>query len=903
MAVTRSRLAIVAVVLVTLAILVRGHSDDDTPTATTLQTPIASFHARTRAPALSVANASIAGTIRDDHGGGLAGARVCERNFDMPELMVCASADAHGAYRVDAIVPGQLDVWASARGRRPESYEPRVVVGAGDHRDHIDLVLHTGGVEVHGTISAVGGHAIAGARVEIGGLETRTDDAGHYSMWVRPSWAVIMVSADHYANAFRGGPAPGQLDLALSPGSRLTGIVVDDAGAPVTGATVMANHADMVRDGTAWNTQPVRSDERGHFALTGMLPGRYEISAREAHGYGMAIAVPLAPGTQVDGVVVRLARGFELVGQVTTPEGATCRDAGLWLEDKRGRTIPSTRDGDGTLHVGGLVAGTYAVYPSCAEHLTTPEPKRIAIADHDVEASWSVEEGATIRGRITTSRGRAVSGVDIYVTGHGPHPSDPELHQYAASALDGSYVVHGLPAGRYEITAKGWSSPTSPVQLKATVEVRGDETVSHDFQADEDAVGSFSGHVVDTEGHVPQHLNVALQPAKEPQALVATVDDGGNFSSDGIPVGTYTVTVFDDDGQLTIVDAPITIQIRSGEAATTRLVVTQASGVIRGRVVDDLGEPAAGVGVALAQDGDASVHFESSLQTTTDADGRFAVTHLGPYKYKVRAFRREGVDVALRGVSVGDLDVLVFDRADMTVVRNQTFPMSDGHFEIVDLAPGDYMLSVNADGSHGDATVTVERGGHANVDVALPDRVTLVGRVVEARTGRPIAGMALSASRTDDSASNVTTTDDGSRVTDADGRFTIVGVPRGMLTISSSTLQDSNTGSVDVHRDTSTGGDVIDIGVVYAVAGAYNATAGCGCVVTVGDNGAIVDAVSATGAAAQAGLVTGDIITAVGGVDTTGDHAGLASLLLSGDADTSVEVTLQSGVTLTLVRT
>ncbi|HEV7555351.1 MAG TPA: carboxypeptidase-like regulatory domain-containing protein, partial [Kofleriaceae bacterium] len=147
---TRSRLAIVAVVLVTLAILVRGHSDDDTPASTALHAPASSFHPRTRAPGLALANASIAGTIRDDHGRGLSAAQLCARSIDALDAMVCTVADITGAYRLDTISPGQLDVWASARGRRPEHYEPRLAVAAGDHRDHIDLVLHAGGVEIHG---------------------------------------------------------------------------------------------------------------------------------------------------------------------------------------------------------------------------------------------------------------------------------------------------------------------------------------------------------------------------------------------------------------------------------------------------------------------------------------------------------------------------------------------------------------------------------------------------------------------------------------------------------------------------------------------------------------------------------------------------------------------------------
>ena len=927
---TRSRLVILAVVLVTLAILVRARSEDDTPSPTAAQAPTSSLHARTRAPVIAGADASIAGTIRDDRGHGLA-AQLCVQSIDAVDAMACTSSDAHGAYKLDAVTPGQLEIWASARGRIPASYEPRITIGAGEHRDHIDLALTAGGVEVHGTITAAaGGKPIAGARVRVSGLEMRTDDTGRYSAWTRPSWTVVEVAADGYATAFHQGPAPGQLDVALSPGSRMSGVVVDDAGEPVAGAVVMTNHLDPVRDGSAYVMPSVLSDEHGHFTITGMYSGRYEVTARAAHGYGIAAATPLGAGKQVDGVVVRLAPGFELVGHVTTPDGATCVDSNVWLEDYRGHSIWSTRDGDGTLHVGGLPPGTYAVNPICADHRRRPEPIRVVIADRDVETSWPVDAGATIRGRIVTSSGRPVMGVDVYANGHGSNAREPQERGGTTTNADGSYALHALAAGHYELIARAWPSSTSPIEMKATLDLRADETATHDFEVDEQGVGSLEGHVVDTEGHAPAHLNVVLQADGQSRSSSASSDDSGNFTADGLPAATYTVSIYGDEGELTIVGAQ-TVEVRSREAATANLVVKLATGSIRGRVVDELGEPAAGVFVAAtAAGGTPSRHFESSSQVTTDAEGRFVITHLAANEYDVRAFRREGNDTAVHGVAVGsdivvhlqvtgsiagvvhrasgrlgDLDVEIFDRIDSTVVRGQTFPNSDGHFEIADLPPGDYNIDVTADGSQGEAEATVVAGERANVDLAILDRVTVIGRVIEVRSGRPVPGMSMSANRVDSSACNLTTVDDTTRITDDDGRFTLVGVPRGMVTISGSMVQDSNVGELDIRRDTTTGGDIVDIGVIQAVATRYNMAADCVCRVSVDTDkqAAVVVAVFTDGAAERAGLAEGDVITAVDGIDTTGERAGLATMLLGGDVGTSVEVMLDSGVEVTLERT
>jgi protocatechuate 3,4-dioxygenase beta subunit len=930
MAVTRTRLVIAAVVLATIALFVRGHSEDETPSAPTALQAAGGSHARTRVPGLTVATASIAGTIRDDGGRGLAGALICARSIDALDPITCSASDARGVYHVDTIAPGALDVWATARARRPESYVPRLTVAPGEHRDHVDLVLHAGGVEVHGTVRAVGGHPIAGARVEIGGLASTTDEAGRYSMWVRPSWAVVQVSAEHYANGSRGGPAPGQLDITLSPGSRITGIVVDDAGQPVVGATVSVNHADVVHDGSDAYVVAVLSDERGHFTLTGIQSGRYEVSARASHGYGIAKATPVAPGVEVDGVVVRLAPGFEVIGHVTTPGGAICVDSAVWLEDARARSIASTHDDDGTLHVGGLSPGEYAVYAVCADHVRKHDRTHIVVADHDVEATWSVETGATIRGRIVTSHGRPVAGVDVYVMS-AVKGIGSEVVGLVQSNTDGTYAVHGVPAGHYEISTTGWTSTSAAVTVKATVDVAAGETTTHDFEIDEAKAGSYAGHVVDSEGVIPHSITVALRSTDQSQSITATVDDAGNFVGEGIPIGTYKVTVDGDEGELAIVGAPLELEIRPGATSSVNLVVTRAAGTIRGRVVDDLGEPAGGVTVvARPHSTDTSAHFETSLQATTDTDGRFAITHLIGTEYDVRAFRREGVDTILHGVTVGsdvtlqlvaggslagtahrssgqlgELDVQVFDRRDDTIVVTQTFPHCDGHFDIADLPPGDYLVSVSADGSQGQGNVTVTSGEQATIDLALPDRVTLVGRVIDARTGAPVPAISISAGRPESSAFSVTTNDDDRRVTGADGRFMLVGVPRGLVVMFGSPLRDSSVGWVEIHRDTTSGGGVIDVGDVPVVTHGWNQTGGCGCTIGVRADPAeaVVVGVNADSAAEHAGLVDEDVITAIDGVDTTGDRAGLAALLINGDVGTTVEVTLQRGDTLELVRT
>jgi len=79
--------------------------------------------------------------------------------------------------------------------------------------------------------------------------------------------------------------------VRAEPAARLTGVVRDDAGAPVAGALVSARHVDLAR------TTTVYADADGQFALPPLEPGPYHLHTRRPGYRDDAAALALDAGT------------------------------------------------------------------------------------------------------------------------------------------------------------------------------------------------------------------------------------------------------------------------------------------------------------------------------------------------------------------------------------------------------------------------------------------------------------------------------------------------------------------------------------------------------------------------------------------------------------------------------
>jgi hypothetical protein len=159
-----------------------------------------------------------------------------------------------------------------------------------------DVTPQHGTARIRGRVTA-DGNPVAGARVTAAGIENRdqysgaTDANGRYDIAgiVQGSYRVRVVKEGFlpgvHANgtnfAVANGATLDDIDVVLSRGSAIDGVVLDPAGSPMAGVEVTPLQKQFVRGerrmipaGTR-----VRTDDRGEFRLFNLRPGQYYLLA------------------------------------------------------------------------------------------------------------------------------------------------------------------------------------------------------------------------------------------------------------------------------------------------------------------------------------------------------------------------------------------------------------------------------------------------------------------------------------------------------------------------------------------------------------------------------------------------------------------------------------------------
>ena len=235
--------------------------------------------------------------------------------------------------------------------------------------------------------------------------------------------------------------------------------------------------------------------------------------------------------------------------------------------------------------------------------------------------------------------------------------------------------------------------------------------------------------------------------------------------------------------------APL-IEIGEGAAVSGVDVPLQRGAIISGRIFDEKGDGLDGVAIEVSRAVEQSGGRTTAVFGQTADDGRFRVADLGPGRYLVRAFYRAptrrvdpertvvysptyfpnavrrdhalplivtagdevaGVDFGLVVVDpvdvtgvvlnapvdlVGDATVVLYRPAVSGPNPYQVPLRADGRFHITGVIPGDYTLTVRrSDRVVAARAVSIEHSV-SDVEVIVPRRVTVTGRIVNAGSNR-----------------------------------------------------------------------------------------------------------------------------------------------------------------------
>lgn len=727
----------------------------------------------------------VTGTVSDISGGPVAGAAVRFApihgvlSVDTGESFA-AITDPDGAFALN-IADGHYV--ASASHLDYVARASRVELRAGERV--VNFALAPGGVVEGRVLSVVDGAPVPGATVLFSREALMTlpgggvmSTGGRRGVRIADAQGTFRITGLESGVVRLGARGPGsasadQVTVGLGIGEQVSGVelLVDRArtirgvvrvkdGAPVSGVQVMASGGM----GEVRIEALAPTDAAGGFVIEGVLPGAYRLEVVSDRYLGPALGHPVEVGDgDLEGVVVAVTRGAMISGRV---EPAARADVGVRLGESAGLgagamiRLQAVRSGaDGAFSLGPFPPGTIALEATAADGRTGRA--EVAVAGVDVtDVVIAIEDGSSVAGRVIDAAGAAVTDATVLVKRRTPNRKVTMIvngrdmaGKQSPTHEDGSFAVHGLEAGSYELVVK-------------------------------DAQGETLKWARGKDRGAPMAL--ALREAEQREGLTLQVETSDGVISgvvhapDGTPAADVWVKVSPTQRFAYGPDRmPPTSPSASEDRADEEEVHTES------RTMMIVADDGAGGGLGLGN---------SLPPALTGADGRFEVRGLRRGSYDILA---EGLQGSARGFAKGietgtdtRIDLASLTLIEGTVVhagapvesfrvelsgdavRAKNVRSKDGRFSLHRVDPGRYTVIVTSKLGSGEAVVEVISGKPSELTIELQTLVAVRGRVAE-QGGTPIEGAMVVASpdRGDGRMAISIVSDDAPPATGPDGSF------------------------------------------------------------------------------------------------------------------------------------
>ncbi len=562
--------------------------------------------------------------------------------------------------------------------------------------------------------------AAPGTRIEV------ASEDGAFELEAVPegTWRVV-VEAEGYQNGRAGGvvvsgDAPGEpLIVKLSKGRILEGRVIDaKTGRPVPEAAVSARPAAGDAGAAAsygHSGEPLVSDAEGRFAIPGLSPGAYTISARHTDYAPVSEQAEVGDGATAP-VVLKLAAGLTASGTVVSKEGRVVSGVEVSLDASGGRGGGQARfvtDSAGRFRFRNLLPGRYALRATVKGRTSAPVEAVLESGVSREDLTISVDAGATLR---VTVRGLREAEGRVYVS----VIAGGRQHESAFTGPDGIFETAGLPSGRADVTAiAGGGEGEASRRAYQSVEIaEGAREAEVTLTLEEGH--TLSGRVLrGGRGVSGASVSAGRRAGAGGTGGGASTDASGDYRIEGLPRGDYTVYA-ERDGAMR--SKKLTL---SGDE---RLDFELGNARIAGSVVEEGSlRPLADASIeAQPADSDAGAAARR-LATPTDTSGRFVIDGLDPVAYRVTARRPgfavetkevraeeggpalafelrrvDGIGLRARdgiyGLPLGSVYVQASSASGGPAYNGNVLLDSDGRGTVPSLAPGRYDLTLRATG-------------------------------------------------------------------------------------------------------------------------------------------------------------------------------------------------------------
>lgn len=445
--------------------------------------------------------------------------------------------------------------------------------------------------------------AVAVANAE-GRFVFRDVPAGTYS---------LTSTADHYAAGATGRRRPGGpgQSFTLEAGARITdalltmwrlatisGVVRDDRGEPAVGIAVWA----MRRTTTGGRLELTftggsveSSDDRGHYRLTGLMPGAYVVGVRSSTQSAAVSTVDAYQAAVTSGTAAALSRDWPQSGALRLSMSGLVVD-GWQVSTSIGMPQPLPGP-NGALLIHPNVFYAAARSPADATVLMlAPGDERLG-----VDLTLPLVTGMRVSGVLSGSDGPAANHGMRLVPAATSDPAFDVPAAYATTDAIGRFAFLGVPAGAYVVrahrvqaaapmmrfvppaagalpgtgeTALPATGPPAPAlfgELPVTVASEHVDGLSVSLQPGARLVGRvvFEGATQPTAPQI-QRVAVSVRPLSGtvPGAGDARVDASGAFQTNGFPPGRYHINVTPPSPDWTLASVRVGAVDAGGQAFT-----------------------------------------------------------------------------------------------------------------------------------------------------------------------------------------------------------------------------------------------------------------------------------------------------------------------------------------------
>ncbi|MCP4448149.1 MAG: hypothetical protein GY811_22850 [Myxococcales bacterium] len=616
---------------------------------------------------------------------------------------VIARTDAKGRFHIASLSAGSYSLSASANGYRPMAQDA-VVLEAGRDRDDLRFSLATGGHQLRGLVSDIGGGPVALAQVRatlvsgftIGTLfrapfTASTDEEGAYQLNLEDGRYQVSVFHEDYRRAEKLvviGGSDRNAEFVLTPGSMIEGVVLrssDDS--PVAGALVTVMPAGQsggfVMSGIAFRGG-AQTDVEGRFTLGGLGSGAFEVQAVAKHASSrQKTQVELGIAESASDVVVYVDDAYTLSGFVVDSDDESVAEPGVLVgayNFSPGAVFASSQPSaiDGYFEIHGVHPGTYTLGAAAEERQPTFFGETITVVDEDMgDLVVKVKSGATLRGVVSPAQETQVHlRVDSESMGMSTMlQAAGSFMVNGSSNADGEFELKGVGPGEYTLVAEAESGEKGTLDISVSGDMEGLEVTMQER-------ASAHGIVVDSGGHPVEGVIISFKSdTADPMSRMNMMRPGpttisgpdGRFVHVGLEDGGYEVIVLDStqlawagkEGEAAYRPEHIDV-VSGGDVHGMRLAVISRNESIRGSVVNAAGALVADAWVTAKYIPDAnssaSVRWSRGEDPVlTDESGRFEIPGLRKGSYDLRAEgMRGGAKGKLEKVSTGsDVSILL----------------------------------------------------------------------------------------------------------------------------------------------------------------------------------------------------------------------------------------------------